>query len=520
MAYTVKQIAISNLLLDQSNPRLRDEQPSQQATQLALASLVGEQLVNIAEDIVENGLDPTALPAVVPDSSNKRRFRVLEGNRRLLAIKALDTPGIIDSALTPARRKRFSDVARVYAENPISVISCVVFDSAEEAWYWIELRHTGENGGVGLVRWGSDEQDRFRSRHGRSAARKPAGQILDFVDSVDIPHEGANSKILSNLQRFISTPRVREELGIEIERGVVYSHYPADQVYKGLRKAVSDLRSNQIKVGQIYYEKDRLDYIGEFTAAELPDPATRLSVRVALTALSPNSVPTAGSGGTASGGRSSSGESTSEGAREPRTNGGSSSAGGQSGSGTGAPATGSGADIGGGGDSNSTADRGGTGGSPGVSRSRVRPRSERDFVIPRGVALFIPDARINVIHNELRTLSIEDYPNACAVLLRVFVELSVDSYITRESLMTETDRNNAPLAKRLKIAASGLKNAGQIEEQLEKAVIKVADGTGPFGTSTTTFNQYVHNRYVYPKPPELRAAWDELEPFMRQVWKR
>lgn len=86
--------------------------------------------------------------------------------------------------------------------------------------------------------------------------------------------------------------------------------------------------------------------------------------------------------------------------------------------------------------------------------------------------------------------------------------------------MTEAVRNSTSLAKRLKVTAADLNAAGDIDGQMEKAVIKVADGSGPLGTSTTTFNQYVHNRFVFPKASEIRVAWDELEPLVRAIWKR
>jgi hypothetical protein len=39
-----------------------------------------------------------------------------------------------------------------------------------------------------------------------------------------------------------------------------------------------------------------------------------------------------------------------------------------------------------------------------------------------------PPPRINAIYYELLSLAVEQYPNACAVLLRVFVELSIDHF--------------------------------------------------------------------------------------------
>jgi hypothetical protein len=96
----------------------------------------------------------------------------------------------------------------------------------------------------------------------------------------------------------------------------------------------------------------------------------------------------------------------------------------------------------------------------------------------------------------------------------------VDHEIDKASLMSERDRRTAPLAKRLKNVATHLQQAGRISGSLEQAIQKVADSQGILAASMMTFNQYVHNQYVYPKPSELRMAWDELQPFLEKVWPK
>ena len=138
-------IAVADLLLDQDNARLGTRQTSQQAVYIALAKEVDGQLVRLAKDIVDHGLDPTALTAVV--ATDTGRYRVLEGNRRALALKALETPSIVKGGLSKAELRKLEALAKVYAENPIDEIPCIVFDTPEEAYHWIVLRHTGAHGG-------------------------------------------------------------------------------------------------------------------------------------------------------------------------------------------------------------------------------------------------------------------------------------------------------------------------------------------------------------------------------------
>jgi hypothetical protein len=453
--HEVVRISIADLQLDPTNARLVDDDlSSQQAVYAALAREEGRHLINLADDIVRNGLDPTTLPAVVPTGDQRKRYKVIEGNRRVLALKALETPAIVASGLTKAEQRRLAELSAKYAREPRSDVECVLFENEEEAYHWIDLRHTGANDGVGLVEWDSNQKDRYKARHGGAASRTAAGQIIDFVTTIE-EKGGAKPRpatgILTNVKRLISTRAVRDVLGIDINEGEVVSWYPITQIAPGLHRIVDDLRSRRIKVNDIYYETDRLTYIQGLKKEELPDPDKKLAVPVSLVDLAK--------------GRTNPVEATGK-KRNPR-------------------------------------------------KRQLPPRTA---IVPSNFVLNVTPPRINTIYLELSSLSVDQYPNACAVLLRVFLELSVDHAIDKAQLMSERERSNAPLARRLKVVAQHLKDTGEIGEQLQRAIQKIADSQDVISASTVTFNQYVHNQYVYPKPTELRTAWDELQPFIEKLW--
>src|SRR5204862_3624247 len=58
----------------------------------------------------------------------------------------------------------------------------------------------------------------------------------------------------------------------------------------------------------------------------------------------------------------------------------------------------------------------------------VKPKP-REYLIPGTCVLIIPAGRCKDIEAELRLLNFVEYPNAAAVLFRVFMELSVDAHI-------------------------------------------------------------------------------------------
>lgn len=447
----IVEIALSDLLLDGENARLAEEQDSQPDIALSLADQQGSKLINLASDIVDKGLDPSTLPIVVPTGDQKKRYRVLEGNRRVLALKALETPGLISDALTQNNRSKLYRLSEAYAADPIAYVPAVLFDEADQAEHWIRTRHTGLNEGVGLAEWGSEEKDRFESRKGK---RSVALQVLDFVKThgyLSDDAEKADTKISTSLKRLLGTPDVRNALGVKKVEGRLYATYPLEEVAKSLTRVVDDLLTRQINVTDIYHANQRLDYISSLDEDSLPKPDTALKTAQALDDLTMGVPP-----------------------QHPP---------------------------------------------PTKKRSRRKKRMQpRTALIPKDCDLDVSQPRTNAIYVELLQINIEEFPNAVAVLLRVFLELSVDHYCISQSVMSENEIRNAPLAKRIKEAATHLKGAGTIDAGLEKAMQRVADGSRLLAASTVTFNQYVHNAYAHPSGADLRSAWDELQPFMEALW--
>jgi hypothetical protein len=441
--HETREIPVADLLLDQDNARLGARQTSQQAVYLSLAKELNAQLVALARDIVDQGTDPTALVAVVETDGG--RYRVLEGNRRVLALKALETPSIVKGGLTSSEQRKLEDLSKRFSENPVDVVSCVVFDTPEEAYHWIVLRHTGAHGGAGLVSWDANEADRFRARKG-SGERDIAGQVLDFLDRTDGPSDSKG--IITTLRRILNNSTAKQVFGLaRTPEGQLESLYPGDEAIKALRKVVGDLRSRQIKTKNVYDAEDIAKYVASFSPNELPDASTKLSKLVPLGELSTSKAPSG----------------------KPRV------------------------------------------------KSRPKPKGPRTTLIPRTCKINAPAGRISDIYNELLSITVDEFPNACSVTLRVFVELSVDHEISKRPQLTGKADPNTTLAKRLKELASDMRSKNEIDEDLHKAVIRIADARGVMAASTMTFNQFVHNKYVHPLPSELRMAWDELQPFMEKV---
>jgi hypothetical protein len=424
--------------------------PTQQAVIHELAADDPEALVQLASDIVDHGIDPTSLPAVVATDDRRRRYRVLEGNRRVLALKVLETPNIVSSSVSDRQLAKLSALSKKYADEPLAEVQCVLFDRAEEANHWIKLRHTGANDGRGLKEWGPNEKERWDVRHGGGNKKRSAGgQVLDFAQQ----QRSIAGAQLSNVDRLAKSPTVRKKFGLDSNTGVLVSHFPASEMMKPWNKVIDDLASGRIKVKHIYDADARDEYLAEFSTSDLPDPKKKLAAPVALADLA----------GTDAGAR---------GATGPRPK----------------------------------------------AKKKTPASRQRTSLIPRGCPISPTEPRVNDIYNEMLNLDADSYPNSCAVMLRVFLELSVDHTLQTNSWMTDTQLKSASLHDKLIKVSEKMHAAGTITDDIRQAVRKVADSQHTLAANLKTFNQFVHNKIVRPKPAELRLAWDELQPFLERVW--
>jgi hypothetical protein len=450
-----KEILVSDLRLDVANPRLAQGQQNWTEALHAMLRAEGPKTLALTESISAEGVSPGERLLVVPSEQDAGRFIVLEGNRRLVALTILTDPTLATAALTSAQQKNVAKWSTEYKKRgEVKAVECVVFTSREEANPWIERRHQGEQGGVGIVPWGATEAARFAAR--RSGKVGPELQVLDFVAQHGQLDEATREKLhnvsITNLDRLIADKAVRDNLGLSIDsEGRVLTKYPVKETLKGLSRIISDLANGKIKVGDIYTAKHRQDYLNKFKSTDLPTPSKEL----------PTPVPLTGGGGI----------------ETPPT----------------------------------------TSPVPG-KKPAAPPPKPRATLIPITCKLSVTVAKIGNIYRELKRLKLEDYPNAVSVLLRVFLELSADAVIDKSKVMTDRQLSGSKLRDKLVLVADYLKSQGKLSEEQVKTVKKAAADQHLIYASVTTFNQYVHNQSFSASPTDLRTAWDNLQFLFESIW--
>ena len=162
---------------------------------------------------------------------------------------------------------------------------------------------------------------------------------------------------------------------------------------------------------------------------------------------------------------------------------------------------------------------------PSGSRSYGNSPGHRRSLIPKYLKLRVPQTRISRILGELQKLNVNSYVNSCAVMLRVFVELSVDDFAHRRGLVLKVKAKGKKsgttremfLREKLRFIADFLEGKGICTKE-ELHGVRTLVSNRNHVISVDTLNAYVHNRHYSPTPGDLITSWDNIEPFIKRLW--
>jgi len=443
-SYSIEGVPITSLLINPDNPRFAKVSTQRDAINIMIKTY-SKEVKNLGFDIIDYGINPSELLIVAPSIADKGFYIVLEGNRRTTALKLLHNPDLITDEKYKALKTKFKNMSKTFLQNPIERINCVVFLQPQDSMHWVKLRHTGQNSGIGLMPWNSQQVGRYD----KDITGKPdaALQVIDFINKSPHIEDNLKSKLSkvprTSLNRLLGDNNVRDLLGIDVIDGGLQTSLIEKELIKGLKKIIIDLLDETFTVRKIYTKKDREKYIETFTSRDIPKKSLQNATWKLQTPLN---------------------ASLSTRSQHKRSN--------------------------------------------SISKNR-------HTIIPINCIIKIAPPKINMIYIELKSLDCDKYPNSAAVLLRVFIELSMDLF---------NKNKNIP---NISIDSDLANKITQVTKYfIDKKILKKSElrgisaaGYQPGTFLAATFNSFVHNETYSPISTDIKILWDNLQTFIEKIWE-
>lgn len=445
-------IELEKLLLYEDNPRL-SHAFSEQESIFNMISDQRERLVALAESIVKHGLNPLGRIGVFPSKEYEGYYCVGEGNRRICVLKLLENPYLCKDA-NESIFKKFLQLSTQF--NGISRINVEVFPDFDSMKGWIENIHMGEQEGRGVVRWNTIQKQRFDKQV------KGKNLFLDFfewiIEKGILSRDEINSVTQTNWQRILRK-KYFDFLCVKIENDqFVVDDEKINTFAKRIRAIQSGLMGKTVS---IVYDSSKLEaffndicyglYQCNLDELTVSNFGNQFEESIELTSSDDYD--------------KSKNDDFKE--KDDKAN-----------------------------KNNFT--------------KRKDDYSNRKTIIPNSFNIVSSSPKINKIIRELKRLHVDDYPNACAALLRLVFELSSKHYLEKKTGEEQTEIQFEQVVKR---AANKLRNEGLLSDNRHSSLLKDVD------IMRRMFNDNMHSVNDFPSIESLKAFFTSHHSFVEECLK-
>ncbi len=274
-----QNVSVADLVLDTKNVRLGTGYSSQ--TEVINDLFANEDAMLILETIAQNGYFPDEPPVVVKEQG---KLVVLEGNRRVVSLKAMKDPSIAPKKFATRIKKIMS------TRIPINSVWVHIATSRDEAMEYLAAKHTKTT----KKPWSALRRAYFY--YAQKESGQSIEQLIQRYKGVDIPayikmHEMHNVALslkniseetkkkvankglfnISTLERFYSDKYVQEIIGLDFNKTTGEAQIPPTQDFdKVYSRVVTDIASGiATSRKELSKDKDRKKYIDSVIAEVL-----------------------------------------------------------------------------------------------------------------------------------------------------------------------------------------------------------------------------------------------------------
>lgn len=465
-------LVVTSLLLDPRNPRIPESGENVSQRDLITEMVENEDVYTLAQSIVRNGYFPVENLIIVEEEGKKY---VLEGNRRLAALKLLVSP---ESAPEEWQR-RFRALANQITINDVRKVRVVKAPSREDAAPIVMNRHTEPE----VKKWSPIMQAKFfwnlvtegqkiqdiANRYNIRASTVSKGVqrygMYSVALSLDLPEE-IMKKLhdqrlfpATTLDRLIENPEVLRFLGIDFdENKMLFGEVDEVEFKQGYGKIVADIATGTVSSRKLNTVKEMNGYLTSISSYK-PKKSKDKTTFTAKSLL--KNAPAV--------------------AKKTKK----------------AP-----------------------------EKKTAKKERQTKALIPRSLTCSVGNARINDVFGELQTLPVERYPNAVAFMFRSLLEMGLGEYLDKSGDLKTMEQNeqaalkkkgrklpknwHPTLSEMLKyVVAQGNRiiSNGNLRKSVNKFTSQKDDGL----VSLDSLQQFAHNQFFTPNEERLRAFWKQLE---------
>jgi len=142
---------VEELIFDPENPRLPKTKRSDSEKEIIEYMIQKENVLDLVGSISEQGYFPGEPLLIVPSKNQSGKFEVVEGNRRLAALKIITNPQIVT-----IKKNTIDEILRDSGNNTIEEVEVIVFEEREEILDYLGYRHI-----TGVDQWDSLAKARY-----------------------------------------------------------------------------------------------------------------------------------------------------------------------------------------------------------------------------------------------------------------------------------------------------------------------------------------------------------------------
>ena len=235
-----EMISIEDLYVNPENDRYINDSEDEISAMIDMFRVANGnprvEMVNLAEDISENGLNPFEWPIVWYDEELKK-YIVIEGNRRITCIKLMTQFKENEEIL-----RSIPEVEKIYKLSyPEGAIECVVYEDLYEAQKVLAKIHQDINEGIGRKQWDAYAKQKANSKLGNGSKTYSIIRFLREYEGVspELLECMAGSRWTSKLERVVSFRKFKEVYNIEFSSNFSMIHKDTvEQVYHMMEKLV------------------------------------------------------------------------------------------------------------------------------------------------------------------------------------------------------------------------------------------------------------------------------------------